>query len=147
MLSNKNKYILYLVLLNGLLITVLILWGRTVFEYGRSIAGIAMAMAMFFIYELFVILVMENKSETVTSRQSVNLFLGFKAGKIILSLLFIAVYAILVPLELKRFIGVFLALYFIFLLFDTLYFASREKNNKKKYKMKEIEKLSNYYKE
>jgi len=146
MLSHKNKYILYLSALNGLLITLLIVWGKIIFYYGQSIGGIAMVIALFFLYELFVILFTEKISKAINSRQSVNLFLAFKAGKIILSLLFIAIYAAIVKVELRRFILVFIILYFIYLLFDTLYLVSREKKNKKEYHLKEIEKLSNRYK-
>lgn len=147
MVSHRNKYILYLVSLNGILTVLLVFYWKVIFEDARSMVGIAFALVLFFLYELFVILFTESKSQTISPRQSVNLFLGFKAGKIILSLLFLAVYAILVKAELKRFIGVFLVLYFIYLLFDTVYLTRREKNLKtKQYKNKEIEKLSNYYK-
>ena len=144
--SHKNKYILYLSALNGLLIALLIAGGKNIFEYGQSIGGIAIAIALFFLYELFVILGTEKISKAINSRQSVNLFLAFKAGKIILSLFFIAIYAITVKVELKRFILVFIILYFIYLFFDTVYLVSREKKNKKEYHLKEIEKLSNRYK-
>ena len=131
MWSYKTKYILYLAALNCLLTVLLVCCWTSVFEYGRSMGGIAIAMAMFFVYELFVILFTEAKYKTVTPRQSVNLFLAFKAGKIILSLLFIAIYTIIVKVELMRFIMVFVALYFIYLLFDTIYLVTREKNVKK----------------
>ena len=146
MSSHKIKYILSLMFLNGLLIILLVSKGNLIFENNRSIAGIAMAIVMFFIVEMFVILYTERKSKTISSRQTVNLFLGIKAGKIILSLLFIVIYAVFVKVEIKRFIGVFLALYLIYLLFDTVYLLSREKNLKmKQFKNKEIEKLNNYY--
>ena len=149
MLSHKNKYILYLAVLNCLLTILVVFFWKIIFEDVRSMVGITCALVLFFLCELFVILFTESKAETINSRQSVNLFLGFKAGKIILSLLFTAVYAIIVKVELMRFIGVFVALYFIYLLFDTLYLATREKSlktKKKQYELKEIEKLSNYYK-
>ena len=140
MLSHKNKYILYLALLNGLLTAVFVCVWRTIFEDTRPMTGTVVAIAMFFAYELFVILLAESKSKTISSWQSINLFLGFKAGRMLLSLLFIAIYAIVVKVELKRFIMVFLVLYFIYLLFDTLYLISREKSLKaKQYKSKEIE--------
>jgi len=145
--SYKTKYILYLALLNCLLTTVLIISWTSIFEYGRSMGGITLAMAMFFLYELFVILFTEAKYKTISPRQSINLFLGFKAGKIILSILFIIIYVSFVKVERMRFIMVFIALYLIYLLFDTIYLVMREKNMKKKqYKLKEIEKVSNYYK-
>jgi len=149
MLSYKNKYILYLVLLNGLLITLLVGWGNTIFNDVRPVLGLGIAMAIFCLYELFVIQFTDSKSKTVTSRQSVNLFLGFKTGKIVLSLIFIAVYVFTIKVEPKRFVSAFLVLYFIYLVFDTLYLTGREKINKKKrdYKLEEIEKVSNYYKD
>lgn len=143
----KNLYILYLAVLNCLLATLLILYWKVIFEDARSMVGITFALVLFFLYELFVILFTESKSETLSPRQSVNLFLGLKVGKTILALLFLAIYAIIVKVELMRFIAVFIALYFIYLLFDTIYWLNREKSLKKKqYKLKEIEKASNYYK-
>jgi len=133
--------------LNGMLTVLLILYWKVIFKDVRSMVGVIFALALFFLYELFVILFAEYKSEIISPRQSINLFLGFKVGKIILSLLFIAFYAIIVKVEIKQFILVFLALYLIYLLFDTVYLTSREKSLKtKQYKDKEIEKLSNYYK-
>ena len=145
-MSHKNTYILSLAVLNAVLAVLLVSGWKVVFEDARSVIGIAFALVMFVFYELFVILFTEHKTKMISPQQSVNLFLGFKAGKIILSLLFIAIYAILVKEEIKRFVGVFLVLYFIYLLFDTVYLTSREKDKKKEYKLKEIEKLSNYYK-
>jgi len=169
MLSHKSKYILFLAVLNCLLTVLLVFDWKIVFEDVHSVIGITFALIMFFLYQLFVIVFTENKGDTVSPRQSINLFLGFKAGKIILSLLFIAIYMIIVKVELKPFIVVFAALFFIYLLFDTVYWINREKslmkmrryNNKEiekfyaekdssikpyKYKNKEIEKVSNYYK-
>ena len=132
MLSHKNKYILYLALLNSLLAVLLICYWRAIFEETSSMMGITFVLILFFLYELFVILFTEKKYESLNARQYINLFLGFKAGKIILSLLFIAVYAIVIKVELIRFMGVFLILYFIYLLFDTVYLVNREKNRKAK---------------
>jgi hypothetical protein len=140
MMSHKNKYILYLTVLNCLLTALLVACWRLIFIDAKSMVGISIALALFFLYELFIILLTEKKSKTISSRQSINLFLGFKAGKIVLSLLFIGIYAIIVKVELKRFIGVFLILYFVYLLFDTVYLASREKRLKTKQNKKEIEK-------
>jgi len=132
MLSFKNKYILYLVLLNGLLTTLLVLEGRAIFETAHPISGMAVALVIFLVYELLVILFMEKKGKTMPVRKSVNVFLGFKLGKIFLSLLFIAIYAFVVEVELKRFVMVFIALYFIYLFFDTVFMLNWEKDNKKK---------------
>jgi len=146
MLSHRNKYILYLVILNGFLTALYVGSGRNIFEDARAITGIGIALAVFFLYEVGVMWFIETKGKTMTARQSVNIFLGFKAGKIFLSLIFIAIYAFTVKVELKRFAFVFLVLYLIYLIFDTMYLLNREKDNKKKYKMNEIENVSNYYK-
>jgi len=167
MLTNKNKYIFYLVVLNCLLTILLVIYWKFIFNDVRSLTGITFALILFFVYEAIVIVLTENKGEAISPRQSINLFLGFKVGKTILSLLFIAVYAIVIKVELKRFILVFAALYFIYLLFDTIYWLNRERNlmktrnysnkeikkfynkkdsNTRQYKLKEIEKISNYYK-
>jgi len=148
MWSHKAKFILYLAVLNSLLTALLVIYWKVVFEDIRSMMGITFALVMFFLYELFVILFTESKGETISPRQSINLFLGLKVGKTILSLLFVIVYAIIVKVELKRFIGVFIALYVIYLLFDTVYWLRRERSLTKtrRYNNKEIEKLSNYYK-
>ena len=146
-MSRKSKCILYLAVLNCLLTTLLILYWRVIFEDSRSMVGMTIALVLFFLYELFIIIYTEKRSETLNPRQSINLFLGNKLGKIILLLFFITIYSTIVKVELKSFIMVFLVLYFIYLLFDTVYLLSREKSLKKKqYKLKEIEKLSNYYK-
>jgi drug/metabolite transporter (DMT)-like permease len=131
MLSQKNKYILYLVLLNGLLTTVLLFGEGYIFQDKRSIIGVIAAMVMFLFFGLFFIIYTDKKSKTINSRQSVNLVLGFKVGKIVLSLIFIVIYAIFVKIELKRFLVVFLVLYFIYMFFDTSYLMNREKGIKR----------------
>ena len=135
MLPQNKKYIvyiLYLGALNILLATILICCWEFVFKDTRSVAGITFALALFFLYELFIILFTESRGKTLNSRQLINLFLGYKAGKIVLSLLFVSIYASVIKVELKTFIWVFVVLYFIFLAFDTVYLATREKNMKKK---------------
>jgi hypothetical protein len=147
MLSSIYKYILYLVIPSGVLLTLYGVYARVIFEDTRPYVWILAAIALLFFYETVVMWFIESKSKTITARQSLNLFLGFKVGKILLSLLFIIIYAIIVKVELKNFVGAFLVIYFTYLLADTLYWLSREKKNKRKYKLKEIEKVSNYYKD
>jgi len=141
MKSQKNKYIYYLNVLNGLLVALFILYWREIFEDSRSMLAIVCTLTVFLIYEAFVIMFTESKSDSLSQRQSINLFMGFKVGKILLSLLIIAIYAAVVKVELKNFIMVFVTLYFIYLIFDTFYFFNREKD-KKKNKNDYIEKLS-----
>jgi hypothetical protein len=95
----------------------------------------AAAMSFFFLYEVIVILITEKKRKTITPRQSVNLFLGLKVGKIFLSLVFVTIYALAVKIEVKRFVLIFVLLYFIYLLFDTIYLAKKEKKKLSNYKV------------
>jgi hypothetical protein len=127
MKSLSSKYILYLVLINVILITSLILYRSFLFQEIQPIAWMGGAIVFFFLYEIMLILVTDKKSKTITPRQSVNLFLGLKVGKILLSLLFVTIYAISVKLEMKRFVLFFVLLYLVYLLFDTIYLAKREK--------------------
>jgi len=118
------------------------------FEDARPMVALFFALVIFLLFELFIILFTESKGESLSSRQSINILLGFKVGKIFLSLLIVAVYAAVVKVELIRFVGVFLGIYLIYLLFDTLYLLNREKSLKtKQFKLKEIENLNNYYKD
>ena len=95
--------------------------------------GWAMGAVVFlFICELANILITDRKSNTISARQSVNLVMGLKVGKILLSLLFLLIYWITVKIEIKRFLLVFLTLYLIYLVFDTFYLMSKEKEAKKK---------------
>ncbi|GHT58705.1 hypothetical protein AGMMS50239_03770 [Bacteroidia bacterium] len=125
--SLRNKYILGLVAVTIALVIVFILFPNIV-SCGWAISAIV----FFFLYELMTILITEKKGDTISARQSVNLLMGLKVGKILLSLFFILIYSVVVKIEMKRFILVFLALYLIYLLFGTLYLTSREKEAKKK---------------
>lgn len=130
-----NKYILYLILLNTVLSTSLILFWKSIFAGVQPFVWTAAAMSFFFLYEVIVILITEKKRKTITPRQSVNLFLGLKVGKIFLSLVFVTIYALAVKIEVKRFVLIFVLLYFIYLLFDTIYLAKKEKKKLSNYKV------------
>ena len=90
------------------------------------------AVVFLFFCELANILITERKRDTISARQSVNLVLGLKVGKILLSLFFLLIYWITVRTEIKRFSLVFLTLYLIYLIFDTFYLRSKEKEAKEK---------------
>lgn len=123
----RNKYIILLVVLNALLTLVLCLWGQCIFTDITPFLWTVIAMAFLFLYEILAIMLMDKKEKSMAQRKSVNLFLGLKVGKILLSLIFVGVYAIAIKVEVKRFVMVFAALYLVYLLFDTVYLAKREK--------------------
>jgi hypothetical protein len=123
----KNKPVLYFLFLNTVLVIGLILFKDVLFKDIRPFVWTMVAVAFFFLYEIMVIFLTEKKRKTITPAQSINLFLGLKLGKIILSLFCISIYAFAVKIELKRYVLVFVLLYFIYLLFDTLFLTSRER--------------------
>jgi hypothetical protein len=127
MLTRRNKYICYLVVVSALLN---VCWGLLrpyIFTETTPYIWTEVAIAFFFLYEALVIWITDSKRKTLNSRQSINLFLGLKVGKIILSLVFASIYATVVKIELKRFVLAFVILYLVYLLFDTIYLASGEK--------------------
>jgi hypothetical protein len=88
------------------------------------------------IYEWIAISIVEKK-KTISSHQSVNLFMGLKVGKILLSIFFVMIYALAVKVEVMRFLMIFVIMYLVFLAFDTIYLVYREKEAKKMNNIKE----------
>jgi len=129
MFSAKN-YILSIVIISAGLIVLLITFGNVVFEDNISVKGIGAAILMFSLLEIVSVWLTEMKSKTITPRKSVNLLLGIKTGKILITLLFVTVYALSVKVETKRFLMVFLAIYLIYLFSNTIYLTRREKQLK-----------------
>jgi hypothetical protein len=131
MLSTKNSYILYFVVLGAVLSVSLILYGNLIFDEIISVKGAGAAIGMFTLIEIVSIWLIETKSAKITPRKSINLLLGIKTGKILLTLLFVAVYALAVKVETQRFVVVFLAIYLVYLFSDTIYLTRREKRGKR----------------
>ncbi|MDR1562219.1 MAG: hypothetical protein LBS54_03900 [Dysgonamonadaceae bacterium] len=88
-------------------------------------------------YELAVVFIIDKKYKSVSPRQSINLLMGLKIGRILFSGFFVISYLAVVKLETKRFMLVFLTIYLIFLVFDTLFIISRERKAKKQIKKNE----------
>ena len=130
MLTIKNSYLLYLVVLCVALTLLLIICGNLIFKELIAIKATVAAIGMFTVFEVFSVLFIENKSKKQNLRQSVNVLMGMKVGKTLLTLLFFIVYAFTVHVELERFIIVFLVLYFLYLFSDTIYLTRREKRLK-----------------
>jgi hypothetical protein len=129
-----NKFILYLILLSTTL-NVGMFWLRdNIFNDVRPYVMAEVAIAAFFLYEIMVILLTGKKISRFTPAQSVNLLLGLKAGKMLLLLLFILVYFIAVKIEWMHFVATLVSLYFIYLLFDTVYLLANEKKKKESVK-------------
>jgi hypothetical protein len=133
-MSFKYKSLLYLTIISAALIACWVFFGGTLFANTTPTIWTAVAIAILFLCEIMTIFVTDAKREILTANQLINLFLGLKVGKMILSILFIGIYAISVKMEVKRFVLIFLAIYFIYLLFDTLFLVAGEKKLKIKKK-------------
>jgi len=127
MKSLRKKYILGLAAMTVAVMTVFILFPN-IAPFKWTIG----AVVFFFLYELASILIIDKSGHTMSARQSVNLLMGLKVGKILLSLFFLLIYRVTVKTEMRRFILVFFILYLIYLVFNTFYLTSREKEAKKK---------------
>ena len=104
----------------------------TIFPNIAPFGWVIGAVIFLFLCELANILITERKRDTISARQSVNLVLGLKVGKILLSLLFLLIYGITVKIEIRRFLLIFATLYLVYLVFDTFYLMSKEKEAKEK---------------
>lgn len=125
MTSGYNKYVLYLALLSAACAAAWTGLGEMVFNQAAPRRLVYAAIAFFFLYEFATIWVVEKKGRSFTPRRFVNIFMGLKAARILLSLLFVIAYALAGGAGVKRFALVFAALYFIYSLFDTLYLTTR----------------------
>ena len=130
MWSAKTGYILYIVVLCAGITLLLITYGNMIFEEIISFKGIGAAILMFTLLEIVSVWLTDMKSKKITPRKSINLLMGIKTGKIFLTLLFVTVYALMIKVELQRFLMVFLAIYLIYLFSNTIYLTRREKQQK-----------------
>jgi hypothetical protein len=96
--------------------------------YGWCQAGILLLS----FYEVAAVFIVDRKYKSVSPRQSINLLMALKMGRILLSVLFAVIYAVAVKIELRQFVIIFVTLYLIFLAFDTIYLICREKKQSNK---------------
>jgi len=127
MKSLRTKYILGLAVMTIVLVAIFIKFPN-IAPFGWAIGTVI----FLFLCELANILITDRKRNTISPQQSVNLLMGLKVGKILLSLCFLLIYWMTVKTEMKRFLLVFFTLYLIYLVFDTLYLINWEKEAKKK---------------
>jgi hypothetical protein len=130
-MNKAQKYSIVLTLMVAILIFCLKTLQDKLFSHEIVLNWTVGACLFLWIYEWITIKIVEAKNKTVSPRQSINLFMGLKVGKILLSVFFIMIYSLSVKVEMMRFVMVFMGLYLIFLVFDTIYLVSREKEAKK----------------
>jgi len=115
-----------------LIFGVLAFFGNKIFPYETTaLQWTYGAVALLFAMQFAGLMIIERKSATLSPAKWVNLFMGLKVGKMLISLAYILTYVILVRIEIKRFLAVFLALYLLYLAFDTIYLTNRQKAMKK----------------
>lgn len=125
------KWITALCILTVVVIAVFVIFKGFLFQLESTYFWIVSSVVFYYIYELFTIITVDKKKRTLKSGQVVNLYMALKVLKIFLSLIISLSYIFLVKVEVKRFILLFVLVYFIFLLFDTIYLARGEKKLKK----------------
>jgi phosphatidylserine synthase len=131
-MTKTQKYGIGLAMMTGcILIICLKMLQNKLFVHEVAFWWAVGACLFFCIYEWIAINLVETKKQTDSPRQSVNLFMGLKAGKIILSIFFALIYVLVVKVEVMRFVSVFVTLYLVFLAFDTIFLVYCESEAKK----------------
>ena len=83
-------------------------------------------------YGLSTVFIVRKKKKTAGPQQLVSLYMALKVVRLLIFIGVILVYMLAVKIETKRFVLVAVALYVLYLLFDTLYLTYSEKRLKKK---------------
>ena len=86
----------------------------------------------FFFIELVLIYIIDTGSKKLEAKKLVSLYMAVRVAKIILSLLFICIYALTVKIEIKSFALIFMLFYMFSIVFETIFFVNVEKRLKEK---------------
>ena len=126
----KGESIVYLLLITVALATNLYLFGDKLYAKMIAIEWTMGVLLFLFFYGIISIFVISKKIQTASSRQVVSLYMLLKGGKIFIFLSIVMTYALAIKVETKRFVLLAVALYFIYLLLDTLFLTKVEKKLK-----------------
>jgi hypothetical protein len=129
--SHIKKYCSILCGIICLLLIALVSWREKLFLDTPPYYWMTGIMLVVFFYEFNSIIMITKKTRTASPKQIVSLYMLLKGVKIFLFLAALIVYTLVVKVETKRFVLVAVAIYFIFLLFDTFFLISTEKRMKK----------------
>ncbi len=83
--------------------------------------------SFFLIFEVALVSYVVAQSMKVSSKKMVNVYMLTKVVKIVISLIFIGIYAIAVKENIKTFVLVFIVFYLLYLLAETIIFSKLEK--------------------
>ncbi|GHT89150.1 hypothetical protein FACS189474_5560 [Bacteroidia bacterium] len=130
----KNKYSLIgiLFIVTAFVTAILNIFQDKLFVESTPYYYLAGMILFLFAYELSTIIIVNKKTKTASPRQVVSLYMLLKGTKIFLFLAGLVVYMLTVKIETKRFVLVAVAIYFIYLLWDTWFLTFTEKKLKKK---------------
>lgn len=127
--SFRSKLITTLVAF-GLIVSAIIGFGVLQFLPTFDMNWFVGIVLFFLIFEPIVISIVENSSRKKTQNQMVNIYMLTKVIRIIPALSFITIYALADGRETKSFVVIFILLYFLYLIVETLMFMRIEKHVK-----------------
>jgi hypothetical protein len=119
-------------LLFAVLCTIIIALRSRFFCNDSFFVALLSGIFLFAFYEYVFVFVINKYSASDNPRQLINVYLAAKVGRILFALLYVTSYVLIVKQEIKLFVLVFVLIYFVYLLFDTLLLSSWEKNKMKK---------------
>jgi len=125
----KTTFILTLVALTVILFAAGAMFPQ-IFISATVHLWINISLLLFFVIELVMILIIFKPDTKNRPSQSVTIFMGLKVGKMLLSICFITIYILSIKIENKRFLTVFILLYLIYLILETIFLMKRQKLNK-----------------
>ncbi|MCC8146130.1 MAG: hypothetical protein LIO93_06770 [Bacteroidales bacterium] len=126
----KKESFLYLTLVTVFLLALTVVFWNRLFTNPSLLYWTLGIISFLFIYELATIILVNKQSKTTRPQQLVTLYMILKGAKIFLFLGVLIIYMLVVKEEAKRLILVAVALYFIYLLLDTLFLSWVEKGIK-----------------
>jgi hypothetical protein len=126
-MKTVNLLLAILVVLMGIISAILLNFGDSLLTNRTPVYWLMGVNIALMLYELMTVFIIEKKRETANPRQLVNMYMGLKVIRLLLSLFFVVVYYFAVGEEMKRFAMVFVVIYLVYLLFDTMYLAKGEK--------------------
>ena len=89
-------------------------------------------MFFFLILEVILMNFVVSKSGKVSSKKMVNIYMLSKVVKMILSLIFVAIYALAVKVNITSFVLVFIIFYVLYLFIETFLYSKLERQLKEK---------------
>ena len=88
---------------------------------------------LFFLFvEIAIIYTVDIGSKRLEQKKLVNLYMSIRVAKIILALIFMGMYSLIIKIEIKNFVLVFMLFYLFSIIFETWYFVNIERRIKRR---------------